>query len=85
MPTFNPSSASNWPTEEVTTLEESFMAVLSGVGFPAAVSFYLLVKVSNSLDELTEAITRLDTRLEERISRRRKRKLGDRNNFVYAK
>lgn len=54
------------------TLEETFMALLSGVGFPAAVSFYLLVKVSNSLDELTEAIARLDARLEERDKYRSK-------------
>lgn len=47
-------------------MEEIFATVLSGVGFPAAVSFYLLAKVSASLDELTRAITRLDARLEER-------------------
>jgi len=46
-------------------LEEIFATVLSGVVFPA-VSFYLLAKVSASLDELTRAITRLDARLEER-------------------
>ena len=47
-------------------MEESFIAVLSSLGFPAAVSFYLLVKVTGSLDELTQAIIKLDARLEER-------------------
>jgi len=47
--------------------EESIIALVSSVGFPAAVSFYLLVKVSNSLDELSKTITRLETRLDERL------------------
>ena len=61
------------------------MAVLSGIGFPAAVSFYLLVKVSNSLDELTKAITRLDARWEEREKLQRDYNRRDINNFKYAK
>jgi len=66
-------------------LEDAFVAVLSGVGFPAAVSFYLLVKVTNSLDELTRAITRLDARMKERSFPHFKHKHRDRNNFSLAK
>lgn len=51
-------------------MEEIWVTVLSSVGFPAAVSFYLLVKVTRSLDELTRAIVKLETRLEERCNRK---------------
>ena len=47
-------------------MEEPWMTLVSSVGFPAAVSFFLLVKVTGSLDELTKAIVKLDARLEER-------------------
>ena len=44
--------------------EDFVLSLISGVGFPAAVSFYLLARVSNSIDKLTRAITRLETRIE---------------------
>lgn len=44
-------------------MDEALITVLSSLGFPAAVSFYLLIKVTSSLDKLTRAITRLEVRI----------------------
>lgn len=50
-------------------MDEALANIISSVGVPAAISFYLLIRVSKSLDQLTEVIVRLDTRLEERERR----------------
>jgi len=47
-------------------MEENILAIVSSLGFPAAVSFFLLAKVCGSLDELTKAIVKLDAKLDER-------------------
>ena len=47
--------------------EENFLAIISSLGFPAAVSFYLLVKISGSLENLTRVIVKLDAKLDEKM------------------
>ena len=46
--------------------ENVILTAISSVGVPAAISFYLLMRVNETLKELTKVIVRLEARLGER-------------------
>jgi len=48
-------------------VEEIIITVLSSVGFPAAVAFYVLHRIGATMDNLTKAITRLEAKIEARL------------------
>lgn len=45
-------------------MEEAIIKALADVGFPAIVCGYVLIRVNQTLERLTEAIVRIDERLE---------------------
>lgn len=46
-------------------MEDAIIDAIANVGVPAAISFYLLVKVNHNLDELTKAVRDLSYTLKE--------------------
>ena len=44
-------------------MEQFVVEVLSAVGVPAGISFYVLIRVNATLERLTEAITKIDAKL----------------------
>lgn len=46
-------------------MEELIINAISNIGVPAAICFFLLVKVNRSLDELTKAVLDLSYTLKE--------------------
>ena len=43
---------------------EFTLDLLSAVGVPSAIAFFLLLKVNTTLERLTEAILKIDTKLD---------------------
>ncbi len=46
-------------------MEELFMQI-SNIGFPIVLSMYLLVRIENKMEQLTQSIQRLTTVLDEK-------------------
>jgi len=44
----------------VDSMYEQLIKLISDVGFPIAVSLYLLLRIEKKLDEITKALTTLD-------------------------
>lgn len=51
-------------------IESMLINAVSSVGIPAAISFYLLVRVQSSLDRMTEAVVKLTAYVEAIVSSR---------------
>jgi len=56
--------------KQVDPLSESWIKLASTVGFPIWVAMYLLVRVDNTLKEMTKAMLSLQKTIEERAQRR---------------
>ena len=50
-------------------MEDMILKSLPSIGFPAALSVYLLVKMNGTLEKLTEAINKLSTDVEKRLEK----------------
>lgn len=46
---------------------ENILNLISNVGFPVALSMFLLIRFENKIDELTKAITELVIKINEKI------------------
>ena len=44
-------------------MEQFIAEILSSVGVPAAISFYVLMRVNATLERLTEAVTKIGAKL----------------------
>lgn len=47
-------------------MEDFIINILSNVGVPSAIAFYVLIRVNSNLNELSKAVTKLSYTLENR-------------------